>query len=170
MEVECRSWAANGGRNSRWSVVNTSANPLSCTLDLVGPDGQPVSLNTTAGSGNSIPFAAGSVQSGASSVSCSGAFVADVTYSWMPNGVALTEVTVPPRNRFLNHVLAANAFTGLAMYEARHEPIDRNDHSLRPRRDTRHTQPIRTCLTDASRAIQTDSEVQCFQTLKSYIY
>jgi hypothetical protein len=35
----------------------------------------------------------------------------------MPSGVALTEVTVLPRNRFLNHVLAANAFTGLAMYD-----------------------------------------------------
>jgi len=129
--VDRAHWVANDGWNSRWTVVNTSANPLSCTLDLVGPDGQAVSLNTTAGSGNSIPFnvpqggttiiqaggAAGSAQSGASSVTCSGAFVADVTYSWMPNGVALTEVTVPPRNRFLNHVLAANAFTGLAMYE-----------------------------------------------------
>jgi len=124
-------WAANGGWNSRWSVVNTSANPLSCTLDLVGPDGQPLSLNTTAGSGNSISFpvaqggtaiiqaggAGSSVQSGASTVTCSDAFVADVTYAWMPNGVALTEVTVPPRGRFLNHVLAANAFTGLAMYD-----------------------------------------------------
>ena len=80
--VDLAHWAANGGWNSRWSVVNTSASPLSCTLDLVGPDGQPVSLNTTAGSGNSISFtvaqggttiiqaggAAGSVQSGASTM------------------------------------------------------------------------------------------------------
>jgi len=124
-------WAANGGWNSRWSVLNASADPLSCTLNLVGPDGKVVSLNTTAGNGNSIPFtvprvgrtiiqagdASGSVESGSSSVSCSGGFLADVTYAWMPNGVALTEVTVPPRGRFFNHALAANALTGLALYD-----------------------------------------------------
>jgi hypothetical protein len=35
----------------------------------------------------------------------------------MPDGVALTEVTVPPTGRFFNHALAANAFTGLALYD-----------------------------------------------------
>ena len=129
--VELPHWAANGGWNSRWSVVNASGDSLSCTLNLVGPDGKVVSLNTTAGAGNSIPFTvpqagrtiieagdvSGSVESGSSSVSCSGGFLANVTYAWMPDGVALTEVTVSPIGRFLNHVLAANAFTGLALYD-----------------------------------------------------
>lgn len=128
--VDLSHWAANGGWQSRWSVLNTSANPLSCTLDLVGPDGQPLILSTTAGNGSSILFtvplggttiveaggAGGTAQSGSSTVSCSGAFVANVTYAWMPGGVALTEVTVPPTAPFLKHALAINAFTGLALF------------------------------------------------------
>src|SRR5262249_51198223 len=49
-------WAANGGWSSSWSVLKASGNPLSCTLDLVGPVGQVLSLNTSVGNGNSLPF------------------------------------------------------------------------------------------------------------------
>jgi hypothetical protein len=124
-------WAANGGWSSVWSVVDTSFGPLGCTLSIHGPDGKPLSLVTSAGSGSSIIFtvaqggaaqiqagsATGPVQSGSSTVSCDGAFTADLTYTWMPAGVALTEVSVLPVGRFSNYVFAANAFTGIALYE-----------------------------------------------------
>ena len=129
--VDLAHWAANGGWSSQWSVVNTSFGPLACALIIDGPDGQPVSLDTTAGSGSSIAFAVapggtgqiqagsadGDVQSGSSAVQCDGTFAADVTYTWMPDGVALTEVSVLPVGRFIKYKLAANAFTGIALYD-----------------------------------------------------
>jgi hypothetical protein len=129
--VDLAHWAANGGWSSVWSVVDTSFGPLGCTLSIHGPDGKPLSLVTSAGSGSSIIFtvaqggaaqiqagsATGPVQSGSSTVSCDGAFTADLTYTWMPAGVALTEVSVLPVGRFSNYVFAANAFTGIALYE-----------------------------------------------------
>lgn len=129
LSVDMPHWAANGGWGSRWSVVDTSFGPLACALSIRGPDGQPLSLDTTAGTGSSVSFtvaqggtaliqaggAAGSVQSGSSTVDCDGTFAADVTYTWMPAGVALTEVSVLPAGQFNNFILAANAFTGILM-------------------------------------------------------
>jgi hypothetical protein len=129
--VDLAHWAANGGWSSQWSVVNTSFGPLACVLIIHGPDGQPLSLDTTAGSGSSVSFAvapggtgqiqaggaAGDVQDGSSAVQCDGTFAADVTYTWMPEGVALTEVSVLPVGRFSKYKFAANAFTGIAFYD-----------------------------------------------------
>jgi hypothetical protein len=129
--VDLAHWAANGGWSSQWSVLNTSFGPLACTLNINGPDGQPLSLETTAGTGSAVPFAvapggtakiqagsaAGEVQDGSSAVQCDGTFLADVTYMWMPQGVALTEVSVLPVGRFTSYKFAANAFTGIAFYD-----------------------------------------------------
>jgi hypothetical protein len=131
VSVDLAHWAANGGWSSVWSVVNTLSGPIGCTLRINGPDGKPLSLVTSAGTGSSITFtvaqggtaqiqagsATGAVQSGSSNVSCDGAFTADLTYTWMPAGVALTEVSVLPVGRFSNYIFAANAFTGIALYE-----------------------------------------------------
>jgi hypothetical protein len=131
VSVDLAHWAANGGWSSVWSVVDTLSGPIGCTLSIHGPDGQPLSLVTSAGTGSSITFtvaqggtaqiqagsSTGAVQSGSSNVSCDGAFTADLTYTWMPAGVALTEVSVLPVGRFSNYIFAANAFTGIALYE-----------------------------------------------------
>jgi hypothetical protein len=129
LSIDLAHWAANGGWGSQWSVVNTSFGPITCTLTFTGSDGLPASLVTSAGTGSSVSFtvtqggtadiqaggAAGSVQNGSSSVSCSGPFLADVTYTWMPDGVPLTQASVLPGGAFTNYVFAANAFTGIAL-------------------------------------------------------
>jgi len=60
--------------------------------------------------------AAGAAQSGSSSISCTDLFVADVTYTWMPQGAPITQVTVLPTAQFDNYVFAANAYTGIALF------------------------------------------------------
>ncbi len=55
--IDLAHWAANGGWSSQWSVVNTTMGPLACALIIHGPDGQPLSLDTSAGSGSSVSFA-----------------------------------------------------------------------------------------------------------------
>jgi hypothetical protein len=123
-------WAANGGWESTWSVVDTANQSLTCTLTINGPDGTALSLVTSAGTGSSISFtvpqggsaqiqaggAGGSVQSGSSTVSCSDIFLADVTYAYVPGGFPVTAVSVLPSGQFNNFVFAANDFTGIAMY------------------------------------------------------
>ena len=129
--VDLSHFAAGGGWNSIWSVVNTSLGANQCTLTLVGPDGKLLSLATTAGTGSSINFgvaeggtavvqaggSTGSLQSGSSNVTCTAAFIANLRYQWMPTGVVETQVSVGPTNPFINHVLAANAYTGISMYD-----------------------------------------------------
>ncbi len=129
LSVGLAHWAANGGWGSQWSVVNTTPGPITCTLTFTGSDGQPASLVTSAGTGSSVSFtvaqggtaeiqaggATGSVQNGSSTVSCSGPFLTDVTYTWMPDGVPLTQASVLPGGGFTNYVFAANAFTGIAL-------------------------------------------------------
>ena len=129
--VDLSHFAAGGGWNSIWNVVNTSPGPNQCTLTIVGADGKPLSLTTTAGTGSSVDFsvavggtaviqaggATGSLQSGASNVTCSATFVANLRYQWMPNGVVETQVSVGPTNPFISHVIAANAYTGISMYD-----------------------------------------------------
>jgi len=123
-------WAANGGWASTWSVVNTWSGPLACTLSFRDPDGKAFSLNTSEGNGSSVDFnlaaggstqisaggASGTIQSGSSVVSCPGTFIADVTYTWEPGGVPLTQVSVLPTGQFGSFVFAANANTGVALY------------------------------------------------------
>lgn len=129
--VDLAHWAANGGWNSQWSVVNTTFGPLACALIIHDPDGLLLSLDTSAGSGSQVGFAVapggtakiqagsadGDVQSGSSTIQCNGTFAADVTYTWMPDGVALTEVSVLPVGRFTRYKFAANAYTGIALYD-----------------------------------------------------
>jgi len=124
-------WAANGGWVSTWSMVSTWNSPLACTLSFRDPSGKPLSLNTTAGNGSSIGFnlavggsariaaggSTGSVQTGSSTVSCPGTFTTDVTYTWEPDGVPLTQVTVLPTTPSSNFVFAANTNTGIALYD-----------------------------------------------------
>jgi hypothetical protein len=129
--VDLSHFAAFGGWNTLWSVVNTSPGPNQCTLTIVGPDGKPLSLTTTAGTGSSINIGValggsaviqaggptGSVVTGASNVTCTATFIASLRYQWMPAGVVETQVSVGPTNPFINHVFAANAYTAISMYD-----------------------------------------------------
>src|SRR5215813_11620178 len=129
--VDLSHFAAFGGWNTIWSIINTSLGPNQCTLTIVGPDGQPLSLTTTAGTGSSINVGValggsafiqaggpmGSTLTGASNVTCTAAFIANLRYQWMPTGVVETQVSVGPTNPFINHVFSANAYTGISMYD-----------------------------------------------------
>jgi len=59
----------------------------------------------------------GSTLTGASNVTCTAAFIANLRYQWMPTGVVETQVSVGPTNPFINHVFSANAYTGISMYD-----------------------------------------------------
>ena len=50
--VDLSHFAAFAGWNTIWSIINTSPGPNQCTLTTVGPDGKPLSLTTTAGTGS----------------------------------------------------------------------------------------------------------------------
>ncbi len=123
-------WAANAGWGSTWSVVDTATDAISCTLTINDPNGQPFSLATSAGTGSSLAFtvaqggtaqiqaggAAGTLVSGWSEVTCSDAFLADITYVYMPGGFPVTAVSVLPSGQFNLYTFAANAYTGIAIY------------------------------------------------------
>ena len=127
-------WAAFGGWVTLWSIVDTSLAPNQCGIELIGPDGQPISLETTAGTGNFIgpidiaPWGTleivagspgGSVTSGASTVACIGSANVSETYTFVDaSGIKQTAVSVLPTVAGSNAVFQANAFTGVAVWNS----------------------------------------------------